>query len=78
MVWGLIVFAAFVQAVFMALMVNAMGSMSGGATLFVLSSQFLKEKLNLKVFIGIIVALFGGLLCISGTVGGGSFGLDLI
>jgi len=33
MVWGLIVFSAFVQAVFMALMVNAMGSMSGGATL---------------------------------------------
>jgi hypothetical protein len=32
-VWGLIVFSAFVQAVFMALMVNAMGSMSGGATL---------------------------------------------
>ena len=31
--WGLIVFCAFVQAVFMALMVNAMGSMSGGATL---------------------------------------------
>lgn len=48
----------------------------GPLTLFVLSSQFLKEKLNLKVFIGIIVALFGGLLCISGTVGGGSFGLD--
>lgn len=33
MVWGLIVFAAFVQAVFMALMVNAMGSMFGGVTL---------------------------------------------
>ena len=32
-VWGLIVFSAFVQAVFMALLVNAMGSMSGGATL---------------------------------------------
>jgi hypothetical protein len=33
MVWGLTAFASFVQAVFMALMVNAMGSMSGGATL---------------------------------------------
>jgi len=33
MVWGLIVFASFVQAVFMSLLVNAMGSMSGGATL---------------------------------------------
>ena len=34
MVWGLIVLASFVQAVFMSLMVNAMGSMtSGGATL---------------------------------------------
>jgi hypothetical protein len=34
MVWGLTVLAAFVQAVFMALMVNAMGSMTpGGATL---------------------------------------------
>ena len=33
MVWGGIVLAAFVQAVFMSLMVNAMGSMSGGATL---------------------------------------------
>lgn len=31
--WGLIVFCAFVQAVFMALMVNAMGQMNGGATL---------------------------------------------
>ncbi len=34
MVWGLTVLASFVQAVFMALMVNAMGSMTeGGATL---------------------------------------------
>ncbi len=33
MVWGGTIFASFVQAVFMALMVNAMGSMSGGATL---------------------------------------------
>ena len=34
MVWGLIVFAAFVQAVFMSLMIHAMGSMTpGGVTL---------------------------------------------
>ena len=34
MVWGLIVFSSFVQAVFMSLMVHAMGSMTpGGATL---------------------------------------------
>ena len=33
LMWGLTVFASFVQAVFMALMVNAMGSMTGGATL---------------------------------------------
>jgi hypothetical protein len=32
--WGLTILAAFVQAVFMALMVHAMGSMTGGATLF--------------------------------------------
>ncbi len=32
-VWGLTILASFVQAVFMALMVNIMGSMSGGATL---------------------------------------------
>ena len=32
-VWGLIVVSSFVQAMFMALMVNAMGSLSGGATL---------------------------------------------
>jgi len=31
--WGLIIFCSFVQAVFMSLMVNAMGSMTGGATL---------------------------------------------
>jgi hypothetical protein len=31
--WGLIVFAAFVQAVFMSLFVTAMGSLTGGATL---------------------------------------------
>lgn len=31
--WGLIVFCSFVQAVFMNLMVNAMGSISGGASL---------------------------------------------
>ena len=31
--WGLTILSSFVQAVFMALMVNAMGSMSGGATL---------------------------------------------
>jgi hypothetical protein len=34
MVWGLTILASFVQAIFMALMVNAMGSMTpGGATL---------------------------------------------
>src|SRR3972149_7347073 len=33
MVWGGTVVASFVQAVFMSLMVNAMGSMAGGATL---------------------------------------------
>ncbi|MFN8412533.1 MAG: DUF1761 domain-containing protein [Anaerolineales bacterium] len=33
MVWGGTVAASFVQAVFMSLVVNAMGSMSGGATL---------------------------------------------
>jgi len=33
MTWGLIIFCSFVQAVFMSLMVNAMGSMTGGATL---------------------------------------------
>jgi len=34
MVWGLIVFSSFVQAVFMSVMVHAMGSMTpGGATL---------------------------------------------
>lgn len=33
MVWGGVVLASFLQAVFMSLMVNAMGSMSGGATL---------------------------------------------
>ena len=33
LMWGLTIFASLVQAVFMALMVNAMGSMSGGATL---------------------------------------------
>jgi hypothetical protein len=32
-IFGLTILASFVQAVFMALMVNAMGSMSGGATL---------------------------------------------
>lgn len=32
-VWGSIILASFVQAVFMSLLVNAMGSMSGGATL---------------------------------------------
>ena len=31
--WGLVILAAFVQAVFMSLMVAAMGSMTGGATL---------------------------------------------
>ena len=31
--WGLLIFSSFVQAVFMSLFVNAMGSMSGGATL---------------------------------------------
>jgi hypothetical protein len=31
-IFGLTILASFVQAVFMALMVNAMGSMSGGAT----------------------------------------------
>ena len=31
--WGLIIFCSFVQAVFMWLMVNAMGSMTGGTTL---------------------------------------------
>ena len=33
LMWGLTILASFVQAMFMALMVNAMGSMSGGATL---------------------------------------------
>jgi hypothetical protein len=33
LVWGLIILCSFIQAVFMALFVNAMGSMSGGATL---------------------------------------------
>jgi len=33
MVWGLIVLASFVQAVFMSLFVTAMGSLTGGATL---------------------------------------------
>jgi hypothetical protein len=33
MVWGLTVLASFVQALFIALMVNMMGSLSGGATL---------------------------------------------
>src|SRR5512139_110575 len=33
LVWGLIVFSSFVQAVFMSLMVNAMGSMTGGTSL---------------------------------------------
>lgn len=31
--WGLVVLSSFVQAVFMSLLVNAMGSISGGATL---------------------------------------------
>jgi len=31
--WGLIVFCSFVQAVFMSLFVNAMGSLTGGASL---------------------------------------------
>lgn len=31
--WGLIIFCAFVQAVFMNVFVNAMGSMTGGASL---------------------------------------------
>jgi len=31
--WGLTILAAFVQAVFMSLMVHALGSMTGGATL---------------------------------------------
>jgi hypothetical protein len=33
MLWGLTILASLVQAVFMSLVVNAMGSMSGGATL---------------------------------------------
>jgi hypothetical protein len=33
MVWGLTILSSFVQAVFMALMVNAIGNMTGGATL---------------------------------------------
>jgi hypothetical protein len=33
MVWGLTILASLVQAIFMALLVNAMGSMTGGATL---------------------------------------------
>ena len=33
LVWGLIILCSFVQAVFMSLMVTAMGSMTGGATL---------------------------------------------
>jgi hypothetical protein len=31
--WGLIIFSSFVQAVFISLFVNAMGSMTGGASL---------------------------------------------
>ncbi len=33
MLWGLTILASFVQAIFMSLMVNAMGSMTGGHTL---------------------------------------------
>lgn len=33
LMWGLTILASFIQAVFMALFVNAMGSMTGGATL---------------------------------------------
>lgn len=33
MTWVMVIVASFVQAVFMSLMVNAMGSMTGGATL---------------------------------------------
>ena len=33
MVWGGVILASFIQAVFMSLMVTAMGSLSGGATL---------------------------------------------
>lgn len=33
LIWGLTIFSSFVQAVFMALMVNVMGGMSGGPTL---------------------------------------------
>ena len=33
LVWGGVIFASFVQAVFMSMVVNTLGSMSGGATL---------------------------------------------
>ncbi len=33
MVWGLTIFSSLVQAIFMSLMVTAMGSMTGGATM---------------------------------------------
>ena len=47
MVWGLIVFSAFVQAVFMSLMVHAMGSMTpGGSTLLQYYITRRKQKLQ--------------------------------
>jgi len=66
LMWGLTVFASFVQAVFMALMVNAMGSMSGGATLasgatagFILWLGFVApSSLTNKLFAGQITAWY--------------------
>jgi len=64
MVWGLTVLASFVQAVFMSLMVTAMGSMSGGATLasgalagFLLWLGFVApSSLTNKIFAGQLTA----------------------
>jgi Protein of unknown function (DUF1761) len=66
MIWGLVVLASFVQAVFMALMVNAMGSMTGGATLasgatagFILWLGFVApSSLTNKLFAGQFKAWF--------------------
>lgn len=66
LMWGLTMFASFVQAVFMALMVNAMGSMTGGATLlsgatagFILWLGFVApSSLTNKLFAGQITAWF--------------------
>lgn len=58
--WGLTILASLVQAIFMALMVNAMGSMTGGATLasgamagFILWLGFVvPSSLTNKIFAG--------------------------